>query len=137
MKLILQGQYFTGNDLHLNADKTKLLYFNLYVKDNSGPVVILDEKIIEEVHFTKFLGLIIDKQLTLKQHICRKLSSNIYLIRTVKTFGTVSILQYSLVFPYLNYGIYVWRKSTSNHVKPVKLRLICRPKPNGILQKSI
>lgn len=61
------SQYFALNNLHLNAD---FLNFNLNTKDiNSGPCVVLGEKLIKEVHSAMFLSLIIYNQLTWKKHI--------------------------------------------------------------------
>lgn len=58
------NQYFAGNNFHLNAYKTKLLYVYLTLKDDiSGSLVTLGDKIIEEVYSAKFLGLTIDSNL--------------------------------------------------------------------------
>ena len=75
--------------------------------------VVLDGTELARVKKTKFLGLIIDENLTWKYHIdsvTKRISCNIGVINKLKSFIPEKILYSlfcSLVLPYINYGILV------------------------------
>ena len=78
--------------------------------------VILDNVSLERVNSTKFLGVIIDKNLTWKNHIdaiSKTISRNIGMLTKMKHYVPEYIL-YSLyctlVLPYINYGILILGK---------------------------
>ena len=80
--------------------------------------VILDDVSLERVNSTKFLGVIIDENLTWKHHIdaiSKTISRNIGMLTKLKHYVTGYIL-YSLyctlVLLYVNYGILIHTKST-------------------------
>jgi len=76
--------------------------------------VILNDTVLERAVKTKFLGVILDENLSWKYHIegiSKTISRNIGIINKLKHFIPDRIL-YSLyctlVLPYVNYGILVW-----------------------------
>ena len=83
--------------------------------------VILDNVELSRVNKTKFLGVLIDENLTWKDHIdaiSKTMSRNIGMINKLKHFVRKRILlslYYTLVIPYLNYGILAWEI----HVRPI------------------
>ena len=75
--------------------------------------VILDSVSLERVESTKFLGIIIDENLTWKKHIdviSKTISRNVGMLTKMKHYVPGYIL-YSLyctlVLPYINYGILI------------------------------
>ena len=110
--------WFQDNFIALNLNKT---YFIQFINKNIGNPDIktkLENKEIEPVKETKFLGLIIDEKLSWKEHInCMipKLSSACYVIRTVITYishTTLKIIYYLNIHSIMNYGILFWSSST-------------------------
>ena len=69
---------------------------------------------LERVSHTKFLGLYIDEYLQWNHHIshcANKISSGLYAINSAKhtlSNENLKILYYSLIHPYLLYGITLW-----------------------------
>jgi len=117
------SNWFKANKLSLNLDKTVFIVFgkrgfqipqNLEIK--------IEDHIIELKHCTKFLGVTLDRYLNWHEHIdsvrC-KLNSSLYIIRRVKKLlpkNYLKILYYSLIQPYLTYGIPLWGSSDSTYI---------------------
>jgi len=60
-------QWFVANRLHMNLEKTNMMVFpSTKAKDIS---VKLNDKYIENVHYCRYLGILIDDMLTWSQHI--------------------------------------------------------------------
>ena len=82
-----------------------------YKLENS---VMIAGSSIEQVHQTKFLGMIIDKNLTWRfhvDHVCSKISKNIGIwakCRKIFSQDTLITLYNSFIMPYIYYGIHVW-----------------------------
>ena len=121
--------WFRANKLSLNVGKTMYLLFKNkhdHVQINNYNVNIGSE-IIKRVQHTKFLGLIIDDQLQWAAHIKHvksKLSSSLYAIRTAKHILSISQLKtlyYSMVHPYLEYGLLLWGAAHRTHLKPLEI----------------
>ncbi len=99
-------------------------------------------KQFEEVS-TKFLGIHIDENLTWKPHlkyINSKISRSLYMIRQAKNFLPVDSLKtiyYSMVQPYLSYGILAWGNANKTDLKKTflfqkrALRIINRAEYNS------
>ena len=64
------ANWLGANKLSLNLSKTQFIIFKAKNKKNSHNIEIqINKQIIEQVNNAKFLGLILDKELTWKQHI--------------------------------------------------------------------
>ena len=69
---------------------------------------------IKQVDSTKYLGITFDSNLTWKSHInelCLKLSKTVGILSKVRHFVNKHILvmlYYSLIYPFLTYGVHVW-----------------------------
>jgi hypothetical protein len=78
--------------------------------------------LIEKKPFVKFLGIYIDEKLDWHEHIRyikNKLNSSIYVMRKTKNILSPThllILYYSLIYPYLDYGITLWGSTHSTYV---------------------
>ena len=118
--------WLNANRLSLNIRKTKSILFNL-TKDKKTiniSLKILDEK-IEQVEQIKFLGVILDENLTWKKHIQyinRKIAKNIGIIskaRTILNKKTLLTLYYTFIYPYLNYCITSWGSANKTILDPL------------------
>ena len=75
-----------------------------------------------DVKSTKFLGVIIDANLTWKDHIdyiSTKISKNIGIIKKARKLfdnKTLLTLYYSFIFPYFNYCIHLWGSTFESHL---------------------
>ena len=76
--------------------------------------LMIDENIIDRVRECKFLGTVIDENLTWKPHISlvtSKISKSIGIMFKVRQFSTketTKTLYYTLVYPYIHYCNVIW-----------------------------
>jgi hypothetical protein len=102
------------NKLTLNIDKTHYMLFHSKKKVNENLYIKIDNKLIDRVAHTKFLGVFIDDKLNWKQHInyiSGKVSRCIgMLIKSRKLLNKDSLLTlyFSFVYPLLIYCNHVW-----------------------------
>ena len=108
-------KWLDANCLALNIDKTNFVMFHSPRTKLSEPIVIrfCREKIQRE-KYVKFLGVLLDENLSCKYHInefSKKLSRTIgifYRIRRFVPFDILKLLYYSLFHSFLSYGIAGW-----------------------------
>ena len=110
------------NKLSLNIEKTN---FMLFMPKNFPCLkvsVVFDNHPINEVHHTKFLGVIIDYKLKWKEHIdyiSKKIAKGIgVIVKARKVFDKVTLLSLcnSLILPYLSYCIHNWGNTYQAHL---------------------
>ena len=105
--------WLAANKLIINIKKTHTMLFTNKRGNNTLHITIQNIE-LEQKDSCKFLGIIIDKNLSWKSHIeyiTNKISKNIALLGRLKHTFPKSILKslyYSLVLPYLNYGNIIW-----------------------------
>lgn len=145
--------WFRANKLSLNVSKTHYVMFA-----NSNAVVpnALSIKIggefVERKDHIKFLGMIIDSKLDWQKHIQYakgKITSSIYAMKRMKNIMPRKVLltlYYSMIYPYLDYGISLWGSTNAKYLKPLitlqkkAIRIICGSPyndPSGPLFKSM
>ena len=117
------------NKLSLNVKKTHFIVFTKRKKFNESIKLLIDNQTIEEVRSTKFLGVIIDKKITWKDHInyvAGKVSRAIGMMVKAKKYlrkEALLTLYYSFVYPYLTYCNHIWGATyISNLKKLIKLQ---------------
>ena len=64
----IQSDWGKANNLHFNADKTKVMIFSRRYKIER-PILMINRKVIEYVDTIKYLGVVFDSKLTWKAHI--------------------------------------------------------------------
>ena len=117
------SNWFNLNKLSLNIDKNNFMIFKN--KCNNKPMpdfkIEIDNKYIEQVDTTKFLGILIDNNLTWKahtSHVTKIVSKYNGIIRKVRPFlnsESLHTLYNTLILPYLTYCTIVWGdKNNSN-----------------------
>ena len=135
------SEWLKINKLSLNIKKTQFMIFTN--KNSSKPNIDLkiDGHKIEQTLKTKFLGVIIDSQLTWKYHInyiCGKIARGIGIIikaRKLLNRETLITLYYSFIYPYLQYCNHVWGSTCITFLKKLHVlqkrivRVIAGAKP--------
>ena len=106
------------NRLTLNISKTNFIIFHAINKPKVPVTILINKCAIEETKHVKYLGVLIDPQLSFKFHIAElsKVSRSIGILYKLRHLVTTKILlniYYAIIYPFLLYGITIWG-STSN-----------------------
>lgn len=116
--LINIKNYMSANKLFLNEQKTNLMQFKtIHSHTASLSNITLDQNNVLLSSNVKFLGLIIDENLTWKYHIeflVKKLSQINYSMRVLSSYvdqKTINIIYNSNFKSRLRYGVIFWGKS--------------------------
>ena len=114
------------NRLSLSILKTNfVLFHSKRLKRYRSLNLKIDGVNIQEVSTVKYLGVTFDANLTWKNHInelCLKLSKTVGIFSKLRYYVNVDILimlYYSLIYPFLTYGIQVWGLTYPTYLKPV------------------
>ena len=125
------NDWFRGNSLSLNFDKTYFLQFRPKNSYEINIKISCDNKLINEAKNIKFLGLDIHSSLSWKNHMDRmkiELSTAWYAIRYVKHFmsqDTLRIIYFSYFHSILSYGVILWGNSAhSSNIFKIQKRII-------------
>ena len=114
--------WFQANKLSLNATKTNYMLFTNRDIQNLNTTLTLGNSIIDKVKCTKFLGMYIDENLKWNEHthkVTQKLTRSYYAINKAKhslNKRHLSTVYYSMVYPYLIYGITLWGNAPKIHL---------------------
>ncbi len=120
--------WFRANQLSVNPSKTKSILFSKQKHvDLMNRSLVIDKEKLECVTNTKFLGIFIDEHMTWEYHIkhCqKKISSGVYAINISKHVLAethLKTLYYSLIHPYLIYGIRLWGNTLQKYIKTLEV----------------
>ena len=139
--LLAIAEWLKANKLSLNVKKTHYMIFNGKRKLKYQISLNIDGESINEVDKTKFLGVIIDKNLTWKSHIqyiCGKVARGIgIIIKARKWLNQDSLLSlyYSFIYLYFIYCNHVWGTTYKTYIEPLTvlqkkiIRIIAGVKP--------
>ena len=112
------SQWLITNRLSLNLDKTKFILFKPRQKKVSVKFrVLINNREIEQVEETVFLGIILDEHLSWRSHVAHvanKISKSIGIIHKSRFYlqkTSLPTLYFSMVYPYLQYCNLVWASS--------------------------
>ncbi len=124
-ELVEVCEWLNSNKLTLNLRKT-----NCYFSTSSVSVKLLDNSTnnfiqTEYKEFVKYLGVLIDSNLTWKYHIdniSSKISKAIGIIARLRHFVPVSSLHNiyrCLILPYITYGLIVWGHASKKYINKI------------------
>ena len=122
VKLII---WLNANKLSINVSKTHYMVFHRARRKVDHKDIILNNYILQQVHFTKKLGIIIDDKLKWANHISyikNKIAKGMgILLKARKVLKIKALLQLynSFVFPYLIYCSEVWGNASDIHLQPL------------------
>ena len=118
-------EWFNANKLSLSADETKYSLFHKPSKTHDLPLflpkVLINDNEVERVGSIKFLGVLLDKHLSWKEHIRyteNKIAKNIGLLYRAKpSLGKHSLLTlyYSYIHTYSNYANLSWASTNRTY----------------------
>jgi hypothetical protein len=112
--------WFSVNGLALNMEKTNIMKFTSSYHQNKSFQIIYQKKIITGTNNTKFLGLVLDKNISWKNHVQKiipKLSSASYLVRRMYpccSSDTLKMIYFTYFHTILDYGIIFWGVSVES-----------------------
>jgi len=118
------SDWFQANKLSLNTSKTHyMLFSNSKINIQNRPQIKIGNELVTYTSSVKFLGFTIDDKLKWDKHIetiSKKISKSFYAINRAKQSLNkkhLKILYYSLVYPYLLYGITLWGNTYRIHLQ--------------------
>ena len=114
------------NKLSLNIEKSSFIIFHPPQKKLNHCISLqINGKALKYDSQIKYLGITIDSNLNWKghiNHIITKVRRNIGILSKLRYFVNITILTqlyYSLIFPYLTYGLITWGNTYPSTLKPI------------------
>jgi len=104
-----------------------MVFHNKLNPDSSTNTIKIANTKIEQKPYLKFLGLILDQNLQWTEHlktVKAKMSSALYVLNTVKNIlgkEHLKTLYYSMMQPYIDYGIILWGTSMRKNLQPLNI----------------
>lgn len=114
-------EWLTRNNLTINADKTKYIYFRTKQGKDVKLNIKCNGKPIEKVKYQNFLGLHVDEHCDWKEQVkavCKKINKFVFAIKKVRlvtSHKTALLVYYGYVCSALRYGIVLWGNSSDVH----------------------
>ena len=123
------NEWFKANKLSLNVKKTKYTFFHKNSFKDNVPLKLPDLKIanmkIERTNAIKFLGVLLDENITWKNHIRtveKKLAKNIGLLYRAKWLldeSSLKTIYFSYIHSYLNYANIAWGSTYRTNLRTI------------------
>ena len=139
-ELIKVGDWLDANKLSLNTSKSNFVIFHPYQHkpDCTIQLEIYNNDFkksvpLEQKTFVKYLGILIDNNLSWKNHISSKVSKGIGMIarlRHLVPLATLLNIYRSLIEPYISYGLIAWGQAANIHLNKV---LILQKRALGLM----
>ena len=113
------------NRLSLNISKTNFVIFCPPNKPKSPVTVKINKEAIDETQYVKYLGILIDSELSFKYHITelkKKISRAIGVLYRLRPFVNTKLLTsvyYAIIYPFLIYGVVIWGNAGITLLNPL------------------
>ena len=122
------SKWYNGNRLALNADKSKCMVIASKHQTRNECImnVSLNNTTMEQVKNVKYLGVIIDSNLTWNDHVstlCKNLSykvSQLSRSRNIVTKEMMLTIYNSIIQPTIDYAITVWGHTTMTNINKIQ-----------------
>lgn len=118
--------WLQANKLTLNVDKSNLILFKKGKQKTDELVIKIGKEQIKEKEYTKYLGLLIDNQLSWQHHIKHlnlKIVKGIGIISKLRHYvskKTLRMLYFAFVQPHMEYGLVLWGNTNKTNINIVK-----------------
>ena len=129
LKLLLH--WLKANKIHLNAAKTDVILFKQKQKVvNYNIKIKLDGKLMRFSSQTRYLGMLIDDNLTMEKHKdsvankLRKANGALSLIRHYVPLSLSRCIYYAIFQPHIQYGLQIWGQNIISNSRIVRLQKI-------------
>lgn len=126
--LIKISEWFKNNLLVLNADKTKIIYYNTHQKVlNTIPDFFINNSKIERIENMKYLGLIIDSNLNWNphvEHIMKKIRPYVGVFRRIAFICSDKVkkmMYYAYFHSNIIYLLTIWSGTKKENIKKIKV----------------
>ena len=120
------SNWLTANKLSLNIDKTNFFFFHPPQKATNYNIrLVINDQFIKKAKCIKYLGILIDFQLSWKQqilHISKNVMRCVRVLSKVRHYvntATPSMLYYSLIHPFLAYAVVTWGNTYTTTSRPL------------------
>ena len=117
------SKWFMANKLSLSIDKTCYSVFGSKSSDVDDYDIKIDDTVLKSVKCTKYLGVLIDSELTWKEHIDHlyrkllKFSGVFYRLRHILPYEVLKMIYFAFVYPQVLYGIEVYANTCKSYLK--------------------
>ena len=125
-ELVKVKDWLNANKLTLNVSKSNFVIFHSHKKKvNHNLNISINDVALEQKQNTKYLGIIMDSNLNLKNHvhqISAKVSKCIGILSKLRYYLDRTILKqlyYAFLYPYLTYGLVVWGNTYHTNIYPI------------------
>ena len=115
-----------ANKLSLNIDETNFVVFHPFQEKLTKTIFTgVNLKFIKQKDHIKYLGVVIDSHVSLKEHIyqlSKKISRGIGILAKLHHYVSVTILTQlysSLTYPFLMYGATIWGNTYETTLHPL------------------
>ena len=131
--------WFKVNKLSLNVSKTSYMIFGKKYTDSVFNIQI-DGVVVDRVHVTKFLGVLVDDALTWNNHItsaCKNISKNmsmLYKVKHILNSNSLYTLYCSLLLPYFSYACEIWGNTYTSRIENL---IMMQKKAIRVVDKSL
>ena len=120
--------WLCANKLSLSIKKTNYVIFHPPQKKLVyNPNLFLNKVVLMQEKYVKYLGIYIDSHLNGKTHVhnvSEKVKRSIGILSKVRYYVTLEILlqlHYSLIYPFLTYGVLLWGNTYTSTLNPLIL----------------
>ena len=117
--------WLTANKLTINVLKSHFMIFHRSRIKKNNYEIKLNHTSVQQVKFTKFLGIIIDNKLNFINHISyvkSKISKGMGIILKARKYFNKCVLinlYNTFIFPYLIYCLEIWGNAFDTHLQPL------------------
>ena len=117
--------WLNANRLALNISKTNFVIFAAKNKPLKNVTLLLNNKAFAQKDHVKYLGILIDSQLTFQAHtnsVSKKIArvtGMMYRIRKFVNDKTLRTIYNSLIYPFILYGVPIWGNADELHIEPI------------------
>ncbi len=119
-------KWLNANKLSLNIEKTNfILFHSMSIKVPSDINIKIGKKPINRVKFIKFLGVLLDENISWKHHLNQlskklaRICGMFFKIRNFVPLNTLLCLYNALFLSFLQYGITVWGSTCTTYIDPI------------------